>query len=78
MGMVARNEAELLRTPEQDYVVIDGNRLSIDSPESIRKKVDYIKEHHYAGIFNWQELTDRNGELRRAMADSFGDADAPQ
>lgn len=78
MGMVERGEAELLRTPEQDYVVIDGNRLSIDTPESIQKKVAYIKEHHYAGIFNWQELTDRNGELRRAMADSFGGADAPQ
>lgn len=68
MDMVENGNAEMLRTDEQDYVVIDGNKLSIDTPESIAKKIEYIKQNNFAGIFNWQELTDKDGELRNAMA----------
>ncbi len=28
-----------------------------------------MKANGFAGIFNWQELTDRDGELRNAMAE---------
>ena len=69
MKLVAEGKAEKLHTEEQDYVVINGNRLSIETPESIAKKIQYIKEMNFAGIFNWQELTDKDGELRTAMAE---------
>lgn len=68
---VNKGEAEILSEPCQDYIVTDGNRLSLDTPDSIRKKVDYIKKEQFGGIFCWQELTDYNGELRNAMFDNL-------
>lgn len=68
MGLVENKTAEILYTDDQDYVVIDGNKLSIDTEKSIAKKISYIKENGFAGIFNWQEFTDYNGSLRHAMS----------
>ena len=69
MQMVQNGEAQLRCGDEQDYIVIDGKKLSIDTPGSIRRKTAYVKANGFAGIFNWQELTDRDGELRNAMAE---------
>lgn len=69
MQMVQNGEAQLRCGDEQDYIVIDGKKLSIDTPDSIRRKTAYVKANGFAGIFNWQELTDRDGELRNAMAE---------
>lgn len=68
MRLVKDEKARLLHTEDQDYVVIGDNKLSIDTVQSIGRKISYIKEEGYAGIFNWQELTDDNGELRLAMS----------
>ena len=67
MELVENKKARLLSTDEQDYIVIGEDRLSVDTPEAIKKKAAFIKENGFAGIFNWQELTDYNGELRNAM-----------
>lgn len=68
MELVKNGKAELRRGSNQDFVVIEGNKLGIDTPQSILKKVKWVQENGFAGIFNWQETTDRNGELRNAMA----------
>ncbi len=67
MELVKNAGATLLSTEDQDYVQIGENRLSVDTPRSIKKKSAYIKQNGFAGIFNWQELTDYSGELRNAM-----------
>ncbi|NMP38338.1 MAG: hypothetical protein GX051_09525 [Clostridiales bacterium] len=67
MKLVADKNARLLSTDDQDYIIIGEDKLSIDTPESIKKKSAFIKENGFAGIFNWQELSDYNGELRNAM-----------
>ncbi len=66
--LVKNKKAEILLTDEQDYVVLDGNKLSIDTEHSIARKISYIKENGFAGIFNWQEFTDYNGSLRLEMS----------
>ena len=33
--------------------------------------LERVKKNGYAGMFNWQEMTDDNGELRAAMRDSL-------
>lgn len=71
MHLVENGEASLLPTEDQDYVLIGDDRLSIDTPRSIKKKGDYVKQNGFAGIFNWQELSDYKGELRRAMFESI-------
>lgn len=67
MELVNDKKASLLSTKQQEYVVLDNERLSIDTPLSIKKKIDYIMQNGFAGIFCWQELSDYNGELRDAM-----------
>ncbi len=47
--------------------MIEGSRCSIDTPASIARKGRWVKKNGYAGMFNWQEMTDDNGELRAAM-----------
>lgn len=69
MEAVRAGKAQRLHTDNQDYIVFaDGAKLGLDFPESIHKKVRYIQQKGFGGIFCWQELTDRDGELRRAMA----------
>ena len=71
MELVENKKAELLSTDDQDYIVIGKDKLSVDTPLSIKKKSAFIRENGFAGIFNWQELSDYNGELRNAMYEYF-------
>lgn len=71
MALVRAGKATLQSSKNQDYVVIDGNRCGIDTPASIARKGIWVKKNGYAGMFNWQEMTDDNGELRAAMRDSL-------
>lgn len=65
--LVSRGKASLERGEDQDYIIIDGAKLGIDTPESIVKKAHWVKENGFGGIFNWQEGSDYNGSLRNAM-----------
>ena len=65
--LVSRGKASLERGEDQDYIIIDGAKLGIDTPESIVKKARWVKENGFGGIFNWQEGSDYNGSLRNAM-----------
>ncbi len=69
MELLRAGKAELLQEDDQDFVLLDGNRLSLDTPQSIARKVQWVKENGFAGVFNWQETTDDGGALRRAMAE---------
>ena len=44
---------------------------SADSSQiiALKKSLETMKANGFAVIFNWQELTDRDGELRNAMAE---------
>lgn len=65
--LVSQGKASLERGEDQDYIIIDGAKLGIDTPESIVKKAHWVKENGFGGIFNWQEGSDYNGSLRNAM-----------
>jgi len=73
MALVRAGKATLQSSKNQDYVVIDGSRCGIDTPVSIARKGRWVKKNGYAGLFNWQEMTDDNGELRAAMRDSLAE-----
>lgn len=66
---VLNGEAEFYSEPDQEYIKIGDELLSVDTKASIAEKVDYIKKEGFGGIFCWQELTDHNGELRNAMSE---------
>ena len=65
---VQKGDARWEMSEQQDRIVfMDGAVLGLDSPAAIQRKIGYIKEKGFGGIFCWQELTDRGGELRAAM-----------
>ncbi|MDF2698537.1 MAG: chitinase [Haloplasmataceae bacterium] len=41
--------------------------VSYDDPQSVEAKVNYVKEHHLAGVFFWQFKGDETGELVNAI-----------
>ncbi len=72
MALVKEGKATLKRSKNQDHVILaDGEHLGIDTPESIARKGRWVKKHGFGGLFNWQELTDVDGELRAAMYKSL-------
>lgn len=72
MKQVQEGKAQLEPSDEQNRVVFtDGSVLGLDTPDAIRQKIAYIEEKGFGGIFCWQELTDKDGELRRAMTEIF-------
>lgn len=64
---VINGDGKIFEKDGQSYAHLDGDVMSIDTPEAIKEKVSYLKEQGFGGIFCWQELSDYNGELRDAM-----------
>lgn len=72
MALVKEGKAKLKNSKNQDLVILaDGECLGIDTPNSIARKGTWVKKHGFGGLFNWQELTDVDGELRAAMYKSL-------
>lgn len=67
MALADSGNAVLKSSKYQEYVVVGNTRMGIDTPASIAKKVRWVKKNGFGGVFNWQETTDRGGELRAAM-----------
>ena len=49
------------------YDATSGNWISYDDPESVRAKMDYVREHSLGGVVIW-ELGADDGQLMRAIA----------
>jgi chitinase len=48
------------------YDALNGTWISYDDPQSVRAKVDYMREHNLGGIIIWEILAD-DGQLLRAI-----------
>ena len=48
------------------YDALNGTWISYDDPQSVRAKVDYMREHNLGGIIIWEILGD-DGQLLRAI-----------
>jgi len=49
------------------YDATNKNWISYDDPESVRAKMDYVREHSFGGVVIW-ELGADDGQLMRAIA----------
>jgi len=49
------------------YDATSKNWISYDDPESVRAKMDYVREHSFGGVVIWELLAD-DGQLMRAIA----------
>ena len=49
------------------YDATSKNWISYDDPESVRAKMDYVREHSFGGVVIWELLGD-DGQLMRAIA----------
>ncbi|MFV0498838.1 MAG: glycoside hydrolase family 18 protein [Bacilli bacterium] len=45
------------------YCMCDGTFITYDNADSIKAKLEYVKEHKLAGIMFWEHATDNTGEL---------------
>ncbi|MBQ6569272.1 MAG: fibronectin type III domain-containing protein, partial [Clostridia bacterium] len=54
---------------DESYGMANGQKISFDTPEQIRKKDLWVKEQGYGGVMCWELMQDYNGDLLSTMYD---------
>lgn len=56
--------------------IFDGNTfVTFETPKSLLKKIDYVKENNLLGIMFWEVCTDRSGKMLEAIINESTDSE---
>ncbi len=63
MQLAREGKAQIYDDKDCTYAIYDGQKLSFDTYNVIKKKTQYVKQHGYGGVFCWNLAGDMNREL---------------
>ncbi len=56
---------------DESYAILDGIKLSFDTPEQIRKKILYVVENGFGGAMVWESSQDKDNDLLNTIASNL-------
>ncbi len=61
--LAKEGSAQIVEDNDCTYAIYKDNKMSFDSYNMVKKKVEYVKKHGYGGVFCWHLEGDMDGEL---------------